>query len=220
MKLRQIVEEFRREKAVFGLRDALREFALRAIVRVMFFKVLKGMHVSTANPDLTNCPPGLTCDFLSPEALRRLSGNQECNLPADFVDQALAKGDQCYAILDGGRLAAYGWYAHSPTKFSDGLRVHFNDGYVYMYNGFTSDAYRGRRLHGIAMTRALDAYLARGEKGLVSCVEASNLSSLKSVYRMGYLDFGQIFILRLFGRYLTFATRGCKAFGFGVVAER
>src|SRR5882762_88223 len=144
---------------MFGLRNALREFALRAVARVMFFKVLRGMHVSTVDPNFLDCPPGLTCDFLSPESLRRLARDQQYNLTSDFLDEVLAKGDLCYGILDGDRLAAYGWYAHTPTMFSEGLRVHFSNAYVYMYNGFTLDAYRGRRLHGIAMTRALAAYL-------------------------------------------------------------
>jgi hypothetical protein len=182
--------------------------------------VLKAMHVSVVDPQFADCPPGLKGEFLSPDTLRRAGRDQHYDLPSGFLDEALAKGDECYGILDGDRLAAYGWYAHTPTKISNGLRLHFSDVYVYMYKGLTLDAYRGRRLHAVGMARALAAYRGRGYKGLVSYVEADNLSSLSSVYRMGYQDFGRVFIARVFARYRMFHAGSCEAFGFRVVAER
>jgi hypothetical protein len=83
-----------------------------------------------------------------------------------------------------------------------------------MYKGYTHPKYRGRRLHAIGMTRALQAYQERAYKGLISYVESNNYSSLKSVYRMGYVDFGRIYVARIFGRYYLWATPGCRAFGF------
>jgi hypothetical protein len=102
-----------------------------------------------------------------------------------------------------------------------------------MYRGFTHPGYRGQRLHAIGMTMALAAYRARGFKGLVSCVDVRNDASLKSCYRMGYHDFGAIYVMtlgRLFGlrhppgRFLRYpiihCTPGCKAFGFWLERER
>jgi hypothetical protein len=220
MKLHRVREAFRGERAAFGLRSALLAFALRAIHRVMFFKVLRAMYVSVVDPRFTDCPPGLMCEFLSRDRLQRAARDQQYDLPSGFLEEALAKGDECYGILDGEELAAYGWYARTPTKIGDGLRLHFTDAYIYMYKGLTLDAYRGRRLHAIGMARALAAYRGRGYKGLVSYVEADNLRSLNSVYRMGYQDFGRVFIARVFGRYLTFHAGSCEAFGFRVVGER
>src|SRR5213592_457335 len=110
--------------------------------------------------------------------------------------------------------------AGTPTRIDGDLCVHFNDAYVYMYKGLTLNAHRGRRLHAIGKTRALAFYRARGYKGLVSYVDGDNLSSLKSNYRMGCVDFGRIWVLRVFGRYLIFRTSGCAGFGFRVVATR
>ena len=70
------------------------------------------------------------------------------------------------------------------------------------------------------MARTLEAWHARGYRGMVAYVEANNLSSLKSVYRLGYVTFGRVFILTILGRHLIFNSPGCKAFGFRVVAER
>jgi hypothetical protein len=63
------------------------------------------------------------------------------------------------------------------------------------------------------MTMALQAYLARGFRGLVSYVESNNFASLKSVVRMGYEIFGTIAVLKAFGVHCTRASAGCRARG-------
>lgn len=126
---------------------------------------------------------------------------------------ALARGDECYGIFHGDTLAAYGWYSHQPTPLEPDLILHFSDQYVYMYKGFTHQRYRGEGLHAIGMTLALQDYLARGFKGLVSIVESNNFSSLKSVVRMGYGQFGSVYAMKILGRYVTYGTRGCEKFG-------
>ena len=106
------------------------------------------------------------------------------------------------------------------------LSVRFGPQWVYMHSGFTHPAFRGRRLHAIAMTIALSLYQARGYRGLVSVVTADNEASLKSCDRMGYRQFGTIYTARLGrlpvlrripgikDRVLLFATRSCREFGF------
>ncbi len=85
-----------------------------------------------------------------------------------------------------------------------------------MYKGYTVPAYRGKRLHGIGMARALEAISKEGNAGLISYVRSNNFASLKSCYRMGYRDFGNLFVAKLNGQYVTYTSKGCKAFGFHV----
>ena len=203
-----------KQKGVMSMR------AVRALRRVISIRVLRGIYLTAPVSEFALAPPGMTADFLDPDTLRRMSAEAKYELPPDFLDEALGKGDECYAILQGEELAAYGWYAHTPTQIDSDLCVRFDDAYVYMYKGLTLNAHRGRRLHAIGKTRALAAYQARGYKGLVSYVDGDNLSSLKSNYRMGCVDFGRIWVLRVFGRYLIFRTSGCAGFGFRVVATR
>src|SRR5699024_6299583 len=119
--------------------------------------------------------------------LWQLARDPENALDASFLNEALAKGDRCYAILDGERLAAYGWYSRQPTRIDPPeLLLGFDAGYVYMYKGLTRHEYRGQRLHAIGMNRALQHYLEQGAKGLVSYVESTNVDSLKSCFRLGY----------------------------------
>ena len=216
MRVQRISAEFRSQASAFGFWSALRALLLRAIQRVIDFRVLRALCITVVAPAFLELPPGLSGDFLDRETLRRMSADPQYDVTPEFLDEALAKGDECYALLDGDQPAAYGWYAHSPTLASNGMRVYFDPAYIYMYKGLTLDAYRGRRLHAIAMTRALAAYQARGFKGLVSYIESDNLTSLKSAHRMGYVDFGRVFIVRVLGRYVTFRTPGCAALGFGV----
>jgi len=216
VRVERISAEFRSQASAFGFWSALRALLLRAIQRVIDFKVLRAMCIGVVAPVFLELPPGMSGDFLDRETLRRMSSDPQQDLTPEFLDDALAKGDQCYAIVDGGQPVAYGWYAHSSTLISDGMHVYFDPAYIYMYKGLTLDAYRGRRLHAIGMTRALAAYQARGFKGLVSYIESDNLMSIKSAHRMGYVDFGRVFIVRVLGRYVTFRTPGCAARGFGV----
>jgi hypothetical protein len=216
VQVQRISSEFRSQVSAFGFWSALRAFVLRAIQRVIDFKVLRALCITVVAPGFLEIPAGVSGDFLDGETLRRMTADVKYDLTPEFLDEALAKGDECYAILDGDQPAAYGWYARSPTRMSDGLLVQFDPAYVYMYKGLTLDAYRGRRVHAIAMTRALAAYKARGFKGLVSYIEADNLTSLKSAHRMGYVDFGWVFIFKIMGRHAAARTPGCAALGFGV----
>jgi hypothetical protein len=220
VKLKGVIGRFRRDCAAFGLWNTLQAFGIRAVQGVFGVKVLRAMYVSAIAPAFAAVPADLTARFLDRDTLEQLSTDTRYELSPGFLDAALSKGDECYAIMDGARLAAYGWYARTPTHFSDDLRVHFDDGYLYMYKALTLDPYRGRRLHAIGKAGALAAYRPRGYKGLMSCLEGDNLSSLTSNRRMGCVDIGWIWAIRVFGRDFVFRTPGCAAAGFRVVPVR
>ena len=130
-----------------------------------------------------------------------------------FLDNALAKGDRCFAILDGDILASYGWYSNNATSISDELVFRFSADWIYMYKGFTRSDYRGLRLHALGMALALREYSKYGFRGIVSNVEANNYNSLKSVHRMGYHDIDKILALKLFGKYWIRTGQRCKSYG-------
>jgi hypothetical protein len=191
--------------------------------------ILKCVYIDTVDPAFLTPPSRYQAEFLDADTVRRYAAQPEYDMPESFLRRALAMNDACFAIRDGDALAAYGWYSSSANHFADDLTLHFSPDWVYMYRGFTHPAYRGQRLHAYGMTMALAAYMGRGFKGLVSCVEARNSASLKSVYRMGYHDFGTIYALRLgrllgvrhttsrfLNHQLISCTPGCKAFGFSL----
>ena len=200
--------------ATIGLAHTLHDLALKAANRAVLIKILKGMTVERVNAEFLNCPESYRPMFLDEKMLREFCRDPGNDLPGSFLEEALSKGDECYGILAGETLASYGWYSRRPTRIDPpDLMLHPGDRYVYMYKGFTHPGHRGKRLHAIGMTMALQHYLAKGFQGLVSYVESNNFSSLSSVFRMGYETFGEIYVLKIFGIYFTQASPGCQAHG-------
>ncbi len=200
--------------ATIGLARTLHDLALRAANRTLLIKILKCMAVERVNAAFLTCPEPYRPMFLDEKRLREFSRDPGNDIPESFLQEALSKDDECYGILAGETLAAYGWYSRGPTRIDPpDLVLQPGDRYIYMYKGFTHPGHRGRRLHAIGMSMALQHYLSRGFKGLVSYVESNNFSSLNSVFRMGYETFGAIYMLKIFGIYLTHASAGCRAHG-------
>lgn len=201
----------------FGLTNTFYDMTMRAINRLTLFKILKCMHVSKVDPSYLQIDQKYTHGFLDKDRLKKFATNSEYELSPKFLEQAMEKGDQCYAILEGDVLASYGWYSNKPTAIHpEELILDFKRQYIYMYKGYTHVNYRGQRLHAIGMVWALKRFLEEGCKGIVSYVEASNFSSLKSVYRMGYKDCGNIYIAKVFDKYLIHSDNGCKEYGFSM----
>jgi hypothetical protein len=157
--------------------------------------------------------------MLEAAAMRAYAKGEANGLSERFLDEAVAKGDRCFAFFEGDVLTSYGWYSTQPTRLteiSDSLVLSFDPKYVYMYNGFTLPKHRGQRLHALGMAAALEAYAKEGHKGLVSYVDSTNFASLKSCYRMGYRTFGHVVLVKVGKQYLCRSTPGCKDYDFRV----
>ncbi|HEX3765867.1 MAG TPA: GNAT family N-acetyltransferase [Kofleriaceae bacterium] len=206
-----------RKNAVdFGWPAALHAAAHGAIKRFAFVRVLQCVQVCEVDADYLALDPRFEHGFLDTDTLRRFSADPRYDLAPEFLDEASAKGDQCYGILDGDRLVSFGWYSMVPTKISDDLRFCFDQRYMYMYKGFTDPDYRGQRLHARGMTLALHRFRERGARGLVSYVDTTNFDSLRSCYRMGYSDVGKIYCLRAADHYWIHADAACRSVGVAV----
>jgi len=216
------IQQIRESVTNVGLNATAQDIAYRGANKVTEVMILKGvvLTMATVDPKFLSDGESYRWEFLDKAALYRgLEHGARANMDEAFIDEALARGDRCYGALDGDVIASYGWYSTRPTAvtaIADDVFLHFDSAYAYMYRGYTLSAYRGKRLHGIGMARALDAYVRDGEKGLVSCVELNNFSSLRSCYRLGYRDFGTLFCVKVAGQRHTHATKGCEAYGFHV----
>ena len=207
----------------FGKRAALHDLQQRIVNRVMPFQVLEGMTATVDGIDRALLDAGsFTARFATRDELRAATRDPEFadEMAVEFVDDALARGDECYGIFEGPRLVSIGWYSNQPTQLSDKLTLSFDRAWMYMYKGYTLRSHRGQRLHGIGMSKALHAYAERGSRGLISYVRSTNFQSLRSTERMGYRIFGEIYIAEAIGRPLVWSTPGCAAYDFKVDARR
>jgi GNAT superfamily N-acetyltransferase len=211
-------DRIRKNAVDFGWPAALQAVAQGAVNRVVFFRVLKCVQVSEIDPKYLAIDPRFEHRFLDESTLRYFSDDPRYDLSSQFLDEVLGKGDQCYGILEGDRLASFGWYSAEPTKISEELRFCFDSRRVYMYKGFTDPDYRGQRLHALGMTWALKRFRERGADGLVSYVDSTNFDSLRSCYRMGYQDVGQIYCLRAGDHHWLHADAGCRKLGVSLEA--
>ena len=195
----------------FGVGKALYDLFLRALNRLVYFRVLNAVGIQVPDPSALTRRPEYDYGFLSREQIMTFAADPQYEMNETFLREALAKGDRCYGIVHGETLASYGWYSTRPTAaLTSDLEMRFDPRYVYMYKGFTHEGYRGQRLHAAGMAEALQEYRAEGLAGIVSYVESNNFSSLKSCYRMGYTVFGYLVALRIGGRYFISASEGCR----------
>lgn len=151
--------------------------------------------------------------FLGPDELGQFSEqDHSLELDAGFLTAAFARGDRCYGFVENGILGSYTWYATGPTPLSMHLTAHFRNDYIYMYKSFTALAFRGRRLCGTGVSRALHALTREGmHKGLVSYVEVHNQPSLKALRRAGFRNVGRAIVLGGKSPRLSYSTPGSPA---------
>jgi hypothetical protein len=216
--LEQVVDRFSDTVRRHGMSAALHDLECRVLNKVTRFEILRGMVVEPddiTDPTLFDAP-GYEGRFVDPVELEPLAHARQHELDLGFLEQAIRRNDRCYAMFEGNALAAYGWYAQRPTPIDEHFELHFDDAYTYMFKGYTVPAYRGKRLHAVAMCRALRALAGEGRRGLVSYVASNNFASLKSTARMGYRVFGDVYLVQAAGRSLTWATPGCRSYGFRV----
>ena len=138
-------------------------------------------------------PEGLEARFLTADEVRAFAIDPANDFDAEAAARVEA-GGRCFGVLDGGRLAASGWYAvgKAPAEHCFGFGMRLPAGAAYMYKGFTHADYRGRRLHGLVMAEALRQMADVG--CLVSTVEWTNAASIKSCRRLGYEFLGRVWV--------------------------
>jgi hypothetical protein len=199
----------------FGVGRSFYDLSIRAVNKIVYCRVLKAVSIHEPDSKSLQQRPEYVYGFLSRDAVVAFAADPQYEMNPLFLAAALAKGDKCYGIVHGDTLASYGWYSTKATvALTDDLELSFDPAYAYMYKGFTHEAYRGQRLHAAGMAQALQGYRSDGCKGIVSYVESNNFSSLKSCYRMGYLTFGHVVVLKAGARYFIGATDGCRQRGF------
>lgn len=217
MNLGSVLQHLRDTSKHFGPAAAIYDAEYRGVNHLVPVQVLRAMALDFDDIDSKRFDThGLTGRFCSRDDLLQALADPEIAAQFDeqFVHRARQRGDECHAMFDGDRLVSFVWYSTRPTPCSDDLLVHVDPAWVYMYKAYTLSEYRGQRLNGLGVSMASRVFRRGGSHGLVCYVEANNYPSLRSSEHMGFKAFGAIYVARAFGRTLTWATPGCKPYGF------
>jgi hypothetical protein len=162
-------------------------FAGRQVVEVVWLE-LDGLKIGL------DADPKFEFRFLAAGEVASFAEEASNDLDGQMVERAAGGRDLCFAALCDGRLAAYGWYALDAieAEHNFGVAMSYPSDVAYMYKGFTHPDFRGARLHGIGMGRALRELGQFGVSRLVSTVGWTNEASMKSCDRLGYERLGRI----------------------------
>jgi hypothetical protein len=175
---------------------AAREWLIDRIgARLLNLGVSEVVWLKLDNIKMVGAPPeGIEFRFLTPPELVRYAC-AENELDHTHVARLAAGHDLCFAALQQGRLASYGWYALGSIEGAhcDCVALSFPPHVTYMYKGFTHPDFRGQRLHAFGMRLALEELgRERGITSIVSTVGWLNWASLKSCDRLGYQRLGRM----------------------------
>lgn len=160
-------------------------------------------------------PEDIEMRFLSAGEVEMFALDPQNDLTESHVEKAHAGTDHCFAALIDGRLASYGWYTLDGAYLigNNGLLIRYPSNAAYMHSGFTHPDFRGRRLHGIGMGRALLALSEKGINALLSDVDWANHASLKSCNRLGYQMLGNVYSIGRGQGRIVFVPRTARSLG-------
>lgn len=135
--------------------------------------------------------------FLTADEVAHYAADPTYYLEPVMAERVRDGREVCYAALAGDRLAAFGFYAlnYIEPQHASGIAMSFPDQVAFMTYGLTHPDFRGARLHGLIMGRALQELGKRGITKFASLVARSNLASLKSCCRLGYTSLGNMYII-------------------------
>ncbi len=138
--------------------------------------------------------PGFDYRFLTAEEVHQNSEDPCLDLDMTLAEEIDRGESLCFAAMEHGRIAAYGWYAiqRAAPDHCFGVGIRLPAHVSYMFKGYTHPDFRGRRLHAVVMGLALGALSLRGIQALISTVEWTNEASLRSCDRLGYRRLGRI----------------------------
>ena len=204
----------------FGFR-AMLQFATNVVGLPLFhFEATTIVWLSNDRMNIAlDLPADTEMRFLTPDEVATFAQDPQYDFKESLVEKAQQGTDLCFAGFVDGQLASYGWYSLTPEVPADdfGLKMTVPSNAAYMHNGFTHPDFRGRRLHGIGMGRALLAMADRGIDALLSDVDWANHASLKSCRRLGYDFLGNLYAV---GRPFRFSIAPRAARSLGVTFHR
>ena len=118
-------------------------------------------------------------------------------LESSIAERLQSDRDFCFAAFHGDRLVNYSWFALDAIEpehsFGAGLKLPRDA--VYLYKAYTVPDYRGRQIHGAALSRAVEHFCQCGAARMIAIVDFANRASLRSHMRLGFRPAGRLFCI-------------------------
>jgi hypothetical protein len=168
------------------------DLILQKVLRTSVHNVVWLEHNSVEHVAATD--PRFTFRFLTADEIEKYAQDPTYYLAPTLADAVRDGRELCFAALSGDRLAAFGCYTLgfvNPEQAA-GAAISFPPDVAYMSFGLTHPDFRGYRLHGLHMGLALQELATLGVTKLVSIVSWTNVASLKSCFRLGYVTIGKM----------------------------
>ena len=160
---------------------------------------------------------GFEVRFLTPDEIVHFASDEGYRYSRAFASEAMARGDRCFGILDRGRLVCYCWYTCAAAPVFEDIEVLVDPPFIYGYNAYTDQAYRGRGLHVLGIDGASSELRREGFTAITAYIESDNLAPLMAARKMGERFVGFVVLFRAFRRFRWFATSGCRKAGLRVI---
>jgi hypothetical protein len=202
-------ERFGASAAIYKFVDVVLHKVFHTYVHTVVWLELKAVETMACSD------PQFTFRYLTADEIEKFAENSSY-----YIDPSLAEGvrsgnEVVFAALAGDRLAAFGCYTigYVPPEQCAGAALSFPTDVAYMSYGFTHPDFRGARLHGLIMGLALQELAKRGITKLVSIVAWTNWASLKSCWRLGYINLGNMATIGNKHRAVGFYPKAAKKLG-------
>lgn len=123
----------------------------------------------------------------------------------DQVHELALDNVYCFVLRRADALAAFAWLATGEVaaEFNHngdlraGLPISLPPDTGFLYNVFVVTKHRGQRLYGSIVRELTQRMQDRGVTRLILTTDASNISSLKALHRMGFQDLGTAWLVRI-----------------------
>ena len=173
MTIRSAIATLHLDLKHFGMHAMVYDLIIRLFGRVVFFKILKVVRLTTIQKTEL-LPHGFVFREVGFEEFQTFANNREYEIAPVLLKEAYQPGNVCYGVFTNGVMANYVLMYSTGAQITDDLAVRFDPLYGYLCNTFTHHRYRGLHLNSIAVTLAAEDFRRRGFEELLAYVESHN----------------------------------------------
>jgi len=138
--------------------------------------------------------------FLEPEDMCAVSASRKWGLTEKHYLKLLEEGKKCFGVKCNSELAAFMWVDLKECNF-EGNRFALKQDWAYLYNAWTLEHFRGRRIASYMRYQCYKALNQLGRNKYYSITEYFNTPAAKFKERLGAKNIKLGLAIGLFGKY-------------------